>query len=652
RAGRAGRTPLACGRDGMCGIAGLTAEDAARVARMTAALAHRGPDGAGTFVAPGIALGHRRLAVLDPSPRGAQPMASADGRTVLVFNGEIYNFRVLRDRLVRRGHRFVTGTDTEVLLRLYEAEGPAMVTHLRGMFAFAVWDARARRLLLARDRLGIKPLYYWLHGGQLAFASEIKALLAAELAPVEVDEEALADFLGFLFVPAPRTLFAGIRVLEPAHLLVFEQGRVALQRYWSLRFHPRPDPPSVLAAEFRTRLAEAVEAHLVSDVPIGLFLSGGLDSTALLALYREATQGPIRTFTLGYREAAWSELEAARRTAAHFGTDHREILLESVAPSLVESVLWALDQPVVDLSAIPFYCLARQARREVTVALSGEGGDEVLAGYDRFRAAAIERWYRWLPDRLRRDWLPRWATRLPPSPTKKGPVNVLKRFVAGAALPAEGGAMRWQYFGHPVRDRTLFAPRLARRLAEAPFAPLARILGLAPGDDPLARDLFVDLAFTLPDSVLMKVDKLSMAHGLEVRVPFLDHEVVEFLAAVPSRLKLRGGTTKLLLRLALGDRLPAHVRAGPKQGYSLPIKHWLRGPLAGYLQATLATSPLIRAAVNREALAQLLDEHLRGRADHHHRLFGLLWLALWHRRFVEAAPPHAQEPGPACAAAR
>jgi asparagine synthase (glutamine-hydrolysing) len=621
----------------MCGIAGLSWEDEGCLRRMTDALAHRGPDDHGLRVGDGFSIGHRRLSILDLSPAGHNPMPNEDGSVQVVHNGEIYNYRDLRKELEQLGHRFRSHTDTEVIVHAYEEWGPACVERFLGMFAFCVHDVARGRLFLARDRLGVKPLYYAARSGRFAFASEIKALLECPLVPREVDPQALFHYLGFEFVPAERTLFAGVRKLPPGHrLLVERDGVPRIERWWDVSFEPkaelsRPDAE----ARLRELLRVAVERRLQADVPVGVFLSGGIDSSTLVALMAERMTDPIPTFTIAYADESFSELPYAEIVARRFRLDHHVLHVDPVTPEVLEHAVWILDEPMTDLSAVPFYLICQRARREVTVALSGEGGDESFAGYDRFRASRLERRLGFLPRGLRRRALHPLVHALSDRPEKKGPVNMLKRFVEGSELPEEGGAMRWQYFLAPRLVSRLFRPEVLARIDVAPFAPMRPHAARCDARDPLDREIYLDLAFTMPDSVLMKVDKMSMAHALEVRVPFLDHELVEFVASLPPAWKLDGLETKAILRTALRGLLPPEILGRGKQGYSLPVKNWLREEMRGYLEAVLRRSKLVREFLEPAFVDELMGEHVARRANHNHLLWALLNAALWHERFIE-----------------
>ncbi|MBN2346319.1 MAG: asparagine synthase (glutamine-hydrolyzing) [Candidatus Aminicenantes bacterium] len=616
----------------MCGICGFTWEDEAIVRAMADEMAHRGPDQSGFHCAPGIALGHRRLSIIDLSENGRQPIANEDGSLWLVHNGEIYNFREVKRWLEGRNHVFRSRSDSEVILHAYEEEGIDCLRRLNGMFAFALWDARRRRLILARDRLGEKPLYYCLAGGRLAFASEIKALLKNTSVPRAVDETALDCFLGFEFIPAPMTAFTAVRALPAGHLLTWEEGRADVRPYWRLGAEREERPEAEWHEALRAQLERAVRLRLESDVPLGAFLSGGIDSSTVVAMMRRSGADPIRTFALGYKEAGFSEFSYARRVARHFGTEHSELLIDPITPEIIEKAVWHLDQPFSEFSVLPYYLICRKAREHVTVCLSGEGGDEVFVGYDRFKASRAERWLRRLPAPLRRA-AGRLAATLPDRPQKKGALNSLRRFFQGASLPA-GGHMRWQYFLTPETARGLFRGRDGEEVLSATLAFADR--AAAGSGDGLESEIHSELTFMLPENPLMKVDKMSMACALEIRAPLIDPELVEFACRIPARLKLSGWTTKAVFKKAMADHLPPGIATRPKHGFSFPIKHWLRGDLLPYMEEVLAASPFIRERFHAGAVARMVAEHRGGKRNHDHILWSLVNLALWHRRFLEA----------------
>jgi asparagine synthase (glutamine-hydrolysing) len=624
----------------MCGIAGIIdtkphgRPGADLVGRMLDTIRHRGPDDAGVHDGGQAVLGVRRLKIIDLEG-GHQPIANEDGTVWVVYNGEIYNHAAIRRELQAKGHRFSTVCDTEVIVHAWEEYGESLVDHFQGMFGFALWDSRTSTLVIGRDRLGIKPVYYAWDGSRLIFASEIKAVLASGFVPRALDLQALYHYVGYEFVPAPATMFRDVRKLPAGHLLTVTAGALTVRPYWDVPFEPADISDEERVSGIRRLLQEAVIKRLMSDVPLGVFVSGGLDSTAVLAFAKEGSTTPIPTFTIGYRDPSFSEWEYARRVAKHYGTDHHEIVIEPITPELIESTVWHLDEPMTDLSAIPFWILSRNARQHVTVCLSGEGGDEVFVGYDRFIASKLnDRVYSLLPRPLRRA-VEQMVRRLPDREQKKGAINILKRFIEGAALPAEGGHMRWQYFSSAAQDQSLFGPGFLAQVTQDPFEPVRRHRARVGGGDRLAQECYVDLRLTMADSVLMKVDKMSMAHSLEVRVPFLDHALVEFAARIPSDQKFPGVRTKALYRKALQGVLPSFVLERGKQGYSLPIKNWLRTDLRPYMTTLLNQSPLIREHFDVPFVNTLIDQHVRRTHNHNHVLWALMNAALWHRKFIE-----------------
>jgi asparagine synthase (glutamine-hydrolysing) len=620
----------------MCGIAGITWKDEALVARMTKVIAHRGPDQDGIYTDEFVSLGHRRLSIIDLSEHGRQPMSNEDGSIWVTFVGEIYNFQELRPVLEGLGHTFRSRTDTEVIVHAYEEYGPACVERFNGMFAFAVWDKKRRELILARDRLGVKPLYYYAQDERLVFASEIKAIVQVPEVKREINPQALYHYVGYEFVPAPDTMFRQVHKLPPGHYLRYKDGKTEMVRYWDLQFRQQAHSREYYEQTLRDMLTESVRKRLISDVPLGVFLSGGLDSSAVVALMSRCGVDPIQTFSLGYDDPSFSELDYARVVAKQFGTTHREIIIDPITPNLIETAVWHLDEPMTDLSTIPFYLICKKAREHVTVCLSGEGGDEVLVGYDRFKASKANGYYGLLPEWIRRGVIAPLVNALPDQPQKKGLVNVAKRFVQGGLLPDEAGHMRWQYFGLPADDLQLFGKDVLAEITSDPFAPVRAHALRCNSTQRLDREIYVDLKFTMPESVLMKVDKMSMAHALEVRVPFLDYQFVEFCATIPGDLKLEGFTTKGIFRSAMKGILPDVIRGRGKQGYSLPIKNWLRQELREYMTDLLTSSPLMSEAFNMSYIRQLIREHEDYRANHNHILWALINLAIWHRLFIEA----------------
>jgi asparagine synthase (glutamine-hydrolysing) len=616
----------------MCGICGFTGRDDALLEAMKSAIRHRGPDAEGSWTADGISLGHRRLSIVDLSESGRQPMSNEDGSVWITFNGEIYNQLDLRKELEAKGHVFRSHADTEVIVHGYEQWGDDCVGRLTGMFAFALWDTRRRRLLLARDRLGIKPLY-WAHvNSRLSFASEIKALLCDPALPRDVSRQGLFDVMGYEFTPAPTTLFAHVQKLLPAHLLVLEaDGRLETRRYWSLEQQDIEATPEAL----RDLLQRVCADHTMSDVPLGAFLSGGIDSSTVVQFLARAVPFQLQTFALGYPEASFSEFEYAQRVATFFGTDHRELLVRPMDAHTIERSVWHLDEPTTDPSNLPFMLICEQARRFVTVCLSGDGGDELFMGYDRFRASRASHLLDLVPIPFRGNVYRGLIGLLPDDDQKKGARNIAKRFLQGAVLPPAGEHIRWQYFMDPAYAATLFRPELLAAVDRDPFAPVARWSRDAPRERG-AREQYIELNTVLPDSVLMKVDKMSMAHSLEVRPPFLDHRVVEYCYSLPTALKLRGFETKWLLKEAMAPKLPPGIARRKKQGFSFPMKNWLRGELMGFARDEIFSSPLVREHFDVGAVRRLWEEHQAKQHNHSHLLWTLLNLALWDRVLVSA----------------
>ena len=633
----------------MCGIAGeLRLESgerasAERVRAMCDVMVHRGPDDFGGLAHGEVALGMRRLAIVDVAG-GQQPLGNEDGTVQVVCNGEIYNSAALRDALVARGHRFRSRSDVEVIAHLYEEEGPQAVARLDGMFAFALWDARRHRLVLGRDRLGIKPLYVAETAGRLLFGSEAKCLLAGGLDP-RIDLQALHDYLTLGYVPDPASIFAGARQLAPGHVLIAEPGaggpRICTERYWRLHGHVRRDEGRSEAAwrdELVATLRAAVESHLMSDVPLGVFLSGGLDSGTIVALMHELGVAPIRTFTIGFDEKSYSELDLARQVAARYGTEHHELVVRPDAAALLPQLVRHFDEPFADSTAIPVWYVSELARRHVKVVLCGEGGDEVLAGYETYKARRLAALYGRLPRALGARLVPGLVARLPVSHARVSFEYKAKRFVTGAYLPPAPAHLWW---------KTVLAEDVKATLYDngtlAHVEPTVRLYEAlwreADGDD-LDRLQYIDTALYLPADLLAKADRMSMAHSLEARVPFLDRAVVELGRRIPSRLRLRGMTTKYLLRRAMADRLPPAIVSGRKLGFNVPMSAWLAGELRDFAHDLLAPARLRRQGLlDPGAVGRLLEEHEMRRADRSHALWTLLVLSVWHDEVLHAARP-------------
>jgi asparagine synthase (glutamine-hydrolysing) len=599
-------------------------------------LVHRGPDDEGYFMEGNVGLGMRRLTVID-LVTGHQPIANEDGRIWIVFNGEIYNYPELRKTLEQQGHVFATNTDTEAIIHAYEEYGEACVRQLNGMFAFAIWDGHKRKLLLARDRLGVKPLYYFLNEHCLVFGSELKALLAHHEVPRVIDLEALDSFLTFEYIPAPLSIFQRIHKLLPGHTLVLQDGHVTIRQYWELQFKPLEGPEEELGHALYDLLQDAVRLRLVSDVPLGAFLSGGIDSSTIVCLMSEIMDQPAQTFSIGFDDPSYNESRYARIVADHFGTEHHELTIRPDVVTLVEGLVKYLDEPLADVSIFPTYLVSQLARRNVTVVLSGDGGDELFAGYEWYLADKLARSYRRLPAAVRTRWLPWVVNRIPPSPRKKGLINKLKRFVEGAVLPEALRHFRWNIFLTDAAKQRLYSAEL-RRAAE-PLDASARwtaYLQAAEAADPLGQEQFADIKTYLADDILVKVDRMSMANSLEARTPYLDYRVVEFAARLPSHLKLRGLQTKYLLKRCMATKLPRDILTRRKEGFSIPMKNWLRQELRPLLQEVLSPARLKQEGLFNSAYVETLKtEHLQGRANHSHQLWSLLIFEIWRDTYLK-----------------
>jgi asparagine synthase (glutamine-hydrolysing) len=607
------------------------AVDPERLRAMSATLVHRGPDSDGELLDGPVALAARRLSIIDLEG-GDQPIANEDGTVHVVQNGEIYNFRELRAELEQAGHRFSTRSDTEVLVHLYEEHGEGFAERLRGMFAVAIWDSRRRRLVVARDRFGIKPLYYRDEAGEFVFASELRALPRGE-----VDPDALEAFLAFNSVPAPFSIFAGTTKLPAGHLLVWQDGETRVERY------ARPVPAEVreedsaeLAEELRARLRDSVRAHLIADVPVGVLLSGGVDSSLLAALAAQESGEAVHTFSIGFEERSFDELDDARSVASMYGTRHEELTLRPDAALLLPRLAETFDEPFADSSALPTYLVSELAARHVKVALSGEGGDELFGGYYTYAADLLAlRVGRFAPG------VRPLVERLPSSSRRASFDYKAKRFVRGAALPPLERHHAWkEIFSPDVR-----AELTGRRSGYDPVDLLRARFEETDGAELLTRLQDVDLGTYLVDDLLVKTDRASMAHSLEARVPYLDPVVAGLAHSLPTRLKVRGLRKKVLLRKAAAPLLPRRIVYGRKRGFSIPAAAWLRGELEPFARDVLAPDTLRRQGFFRpEPVERLIDSHVAGEEDLSRQLWGLLAFTLWHEHHVERTPGPLREP--------
>jgi asparagine synthase (glutamine-hydrolysing) len=624
----------------MCGIAGIVSAEAgdridpAAIHRMCTAILHRGPDDEGVFVKDGTGLGMRRLSIIDLSG-GHQPVFNEDRTVWVVFNGEIYNFPELRADLMQRGHHFSTHTDTEVIVHLYEELGADCVNKLRGMFAFALYDERRRKLLMARDRLGKKPLHYALQGQRLLFSSEIKSILAVAPELASVNNEALLQYMYFGYVPDPLTAFTTIQKLPPGHLLEFENGKIGIRQYWDLPQYGTHSPKSEeeCLEEMEHRLAEAVRIRLISDVPLGALLSGGTDSSTVVALMARASSKPVKTFAIRFRDQDFNEAPYARMVAAKFGTDHHELTVEPDILHTVEMLTNSLEEPFGDSSMLPTYFVSQMARQHVTVALSGDGGDEIFAGYERYGIHQRRQVFGHVPNWAGRFYRERLYPLLPGDMRgKKYSYHVSlpwrERYIDAVALvPAF------------ERDMPLLSDdfRAVVRTSGDPRDVMYRYFEQAPAKDPISQILYVDTKTYMAGDILTKVDRMSMAKSLEVRVPILDHEFVEWATALPLEWKIRGGKQKYILRkLAERVGVPREALYRPKQGFALPLVHWLKHELRDLVMTILLDSrTLQRGYFEAPAVRQILDEHFRGRRIHSGQIWRLLIFELWHRNYLE-----------------
>lgn len=628
----------------MCGIAGVfdyqrrgVVIDSAVVDRMTDSLAHRGPNGRGVFHVPGLSFGHRRLSVLDPSVGGAQPMRRADPDLVITFNGEIYNFRELRSELEGLGHRFQTQCDTEVILSAYAEWGTAAVERFNGIFAFALWDEQRQRLWLARDRLGVKPLYYTVQGGLFRFGSEVKAILADPSFQRRPNSSGLDSFLSFGFIPAPETGFEDILQLLPASEMVIERGKIVVREYWRLRMAETNYSAEVAQEMFAEKFQQAVRRQLVSDVPLGGFLSGGVDSAAVVAEMARATTQPVRTFSAGFEDASFDERSAAAETAKAIGTNHTELLVKLDVDRTVEKFLELNDDPFADSSSLAVYHLCKEAAQQVTVALSGDGADEMLGGYSTYSATVLASSYRWLP-RWSRALVRQVVAALPASNSRYNIQQFASRFVSGAEEPEGRDFGSWRIHFSGGNKTSLCQPHFLNQASDPVDVYAGHYHAVSGATTRLKKMLHADLTFYLPSDMLVKVDRMSMAHGLEVRVPFLDHELVEFCATLPSHQLARlpfPKQNKLILRRHLKKNLGTNLSQRKKTGFNVPIEKAMRGDLATRFQDVVGSTRFRQEGpFDVDKLLIHAAQHSRHEIDAGHALFSALVLADWWERWL------------------
>lgn len=620
----------------MCGIAGWIENDSKRpidqavLKRMTDVISHRGPDAEGHFVAPGVALGHRRLSIIDRAG-GQQPMTNEDGTIQVVFNGEIYNFQSIRAELISRGHQFVTNSDTEVIVHGYEEFGPGCLQYFQGMFAFALWDQRKRQLFMARDRMGKKPLYYTQTRDAFVFGSEVKSLLEVPGVAREVNWGGLDPYLSLRYVPGPETLFKNIFKLMPGHFLLLKDGEAKIQSYWDIEFREEKEWKEDPLEKFESLLKDATQMRLMSEVPLGVFLSGGLDSSAIVAMMREMNpEGAhnIQTFSIGYEgeDAESNELAYARTVAKHLGTDHHEFKLEASAfQNFIPKMVWHLDEPMADPSSVPLFFISKYAKKDVTVVLSGEGADEILAGYGLYQKMGMI-----------------------DSIQKRLPMPLLS---AMSTVLSAGRSARWKKYGEwisrPLEERYWGVSRVftesakrdllserARAGGQSVAALFKEYYRKTAGLDPINRMLYIDTKVWLPDQILLKADKMTMANSQELRVPFLDHKLAEFAATLPVRLKLSKGVGKVLLRQAMARRLPETILKRPKKGFPIPSAWFQKEVIPAAQQLLTEPGSLVGQVMRKEKIAQLLKEERERPYSHHKEIWTLLILEYWNRIFI------------------
>jgi asparagine synthase (glutamine-hydrolysing) len=626
----------------MCGIVGIVRSDGRDVdrgllTRMADTVRHRGPDDDGFYLNGPVGLGMRRLSIIDLAG-GAQPIHNRDRTAWIVFNGEIYNYRELRAQLEKLGHTFYTNSDTEAIIHAYDRYGADCPKHLRGMFAFAIWDERTQELFLARDRVGKKPILYAQINGQLVFGSEFSALLLHPDISKDIDFEALNHYLSFMCVPAPLTAYREIRKLEPGHSLRYRKGEITIERYWQPNFSKKVDIREQEAGERAIEiLREAVKVRLMSEVPLGAFLSGGIDSSAVVALMSEESSAPVKTFSIGFEEQDFSELHHARRVAEYVGADHHEFIVRPDALEVLPILVEHYGEPYADSSAVPTYYVARETRKHVTVALNGDGGDESFAGYERYAAMRLaERYYR-IPAGIRDTVIRQAVELLPSSETKRSRVRDVKRFVEAASLPKVERYLRWISVFDTQAKQDLTTEKFRQETqTNSAAAIIDPWFARANGSGIVDAALLADIMTYLPNDLLVKVDIATMANSLEARSPFLDHHVIEFAASLPEKYKLRGLTTKYLLKRVLRKLLPAQNLDRRKMGFGVPIGDWFRGELQPFLRETiLSESALKRGLFKPEAVKRLVELHTRSERDYSHQLWTLLMLELWFQRFID-----------------
>jgi asparagine synthase (glutamine-hydrolysing) len=620
---------------GICGVISFQPEfpvEKRILQKMNQSLHHRGPDDEGYYQDSQASLAMRRLSIIDLHT-GQQPISNETGDIWVVYNGEIYNFKTVRATLEQCGHIFKTQTDTEIIVHAYEEYGDECIKHFNGMFGIALWDARKHRLFLARDRLGIKPLYYWAGQDKLVFGSELKAVIRHPDVPRQINLAAMDLFLALEYIPAPYTIYEGVFKLTPGHTLVLENNQLKITQYWEVPYQPVSQSEAECAEILSGLIKEAVRIRLISDVPLGAFLSGGIDSSTVVGYMSQSMTEPVQTFSIGFEEDTYNELPYAAAVANHFGTTHHVELLNPDYASLAERLVCQHDEPFADTSIFPTYLVSKVASQKVKVVLSGDGGDELFAGYDTYRAEQLNRVYGRLPEGIRQRMLPKLAAWLPPQPAKKGMINKIKRMVEGGALDPSLQHTRWMIFMSQSDKNSLFCSDLRATLNDDLTAKfLGGYFEKAGRFNRLAQQQYVDIKTYLADDILTKVDRMSMAVSIEARVPLLDYRIVEFAMNLPADMKLSGSRTKSILRNAVKDLVPRLVLEKPKEGFSIPMKHWLCTSLKPMMLDLLSKKSMqTHGYFDHQVVAKWIQEHLDERVNHSHRLWALMVFEMWQR---------------------
>ena len=622
----------------MCGITGIynfgngKSVEKEKLARMCGIIKHRGPDSDGFFIDSNIGLGIRRLAIIDLQT-GDQPIHNEDKKIWIVLNGEIYNFLELRKDLEKK-HNFYTKSDTEVIVHLYEDYGENCVKYLRGMFAFAIWDEKNKKLFVAKDRIGKKPFYYTSYNGSFIFGSEIKSILEYLQKTPEIDSEAIDLFLTYQYIPSPKTIFRNIKSLLPAHTLICDKnGNIETKKYWDLDFTKKTDLSFEDACnKTRNLLTEATKLRLISDVPLGAFLSGGVDSSIVVGLMSQLSSQPVKTFSIGFEEADFSELQYAKIVANHFKTDHHEFIVKPNFIEILPKLVWHYGQPYADSSALPSYFVAKETKKQVTVALNGDGGDETFGGYLRYKAMKGSIYFS-LPFQILGKNTTKKLSSLIPFKNKKY-FRYLQRLVSALSEPPKLRNIQWHcFFSNELKEK-IYTEKMKKILYNNAYDYLTALFENAPAKNIMDRTFYTDLKAYLPECLLVKMDIASMANSLEARSPFLDHKVMEFSASLPSAWKLHGLTTKYILKKTFKNFLPKEILNRGKMGFGIPLGKWFRGDWKNYFRdLVLSEKAISREYFKKEAIEQIFNEHLSGKRDHGYRMWALLMLELWHNGY-------------------